>query len=91
MAAAAYRIRREDGVTVQDNDDDGEAAAGARIAHLMRVMDVVDVLVVVSRWYGGIKLGPDRYGRGFLFIYFLLWLWRRRRRLMGVCVQIPVD
>jgi hypothetical protein len=24
-------------------------------------MDVWDVLVVVSRWYGGVKLGPDRF------------------------------
>lgn len=56
----AYRICRENGVTMQDNDDDGEAAAGGRIAHLMQVMEVVNVLVVVSRWYGGVKLGPDR-------------------------------
>lgn len=60
----AYRICREDGVTMQDNDDDGEAAAGGRIAHLMQVMEVVNVLVVVSRWYGGVKLGPDRWGWG---------------------------
>lgn len=52
---------------MQDNDDDGEAAAGGRIAHLMQVMDVVNVLVVVSRWYGGVKLGPDR------------WVWRGLR------------
>lgn len=24
-------------------------------------MDVRDVLVVVSRWYGGVHLGPDRF------------------------------
>lgn len=24
-------------------------------------MNVWDVLVVVSRWYGGVKLGPDRF------------------------------
>lgn len=46
---------------MQDNDDDGEAAAGGRIAHLMQVMEVANVLVVVSRWYGGVKLGPDRW------------------------------
>jgi putative IMPACT (imprinted ancient) family translation regulator len=27
----------------------------------MQLMDVWDVLVVVSRWYGGVKLGPDRF------------------------------
>jgi len=24
-------------------------------------MDVWNVVVVVSRWYGGVKLGPDRF------------------------------
>lgn len=24
-------------------------------------MDVLNVMVVVSRWYGGIHLGPDRF------------------------------
>jgi putative IMPACT (imprinted ancient) family translation regulator len=48
-------------VVIQDNDDDGETAAGSRLAHLLQVMEVRDVCVVVSRWYGGIKLGPDRF------------------------------
>ncbi|CAF9943131.1 MAG: eIF2 kinase Gcn2p negative regulator [Alectoria fallacina] len=48
-------------VTYQDCDDDGETAAGGRLLHLLRVMNVWDVLVVVSRWYGGVKLGPDRF------------------------------
>ena len=56
----AYRIRKPGGIVVQDNDDDGEDAAGRRLAHLLQVMDCWDCLVVVSRWYGGIKLGPDR-------------------------------
>ncbi|GIC90080.1 IMPACT family protein [Aspergillus udagawae] len=46
---------------VQDCDDDGETAAGGRLLHLMQLMDVWDVIVVVSRWYGGILLGPDRF------------------------------
>lgn len=48
-------------ITYQDCDDDGETAAGGRLLHLLQVMNVWDVLVVVSRWYGGIKLGPDRF------------------------------
>ena len=63
----AYRIRcppspshpRE--IVYQDCDDDGESAAGGRLLHLMQTMDVWNVLVVVSRWYGGVKLGPDRF------------------------------
>ncbi|MCJ1286027.1 eIF2 kinase Gcn2p negative regulator [Xylographa opegraphella] len=45
----------------QDCDDDGETAAGGRLLHLLQVMDLWNVLVMVSRWYGGVKLGPDRF------------------------------
>lgn len=64
---SAYRIRTPPGpgssseIIYQDCDDDGESAAGGRLLHLLQVMDVWDVLVVVSRWYGGVKLGPDRF------------------------------
>lgn len=66
----AWRIRNlkssgggvEGVVTVQqDCDDDGETAAGGRLLHLMQLMDVWNVVVVVTRWYGGTKLGPDRF------------------------------
>ncbi|KAH0840611.1 Impact family protein [Fonsecaea pedrosoi] len=48
-------------ITVQDSDDDGETAAGGRLLHLMQLMDVWNCMVVVTRWYGGVKLGPDRF------------------------------
>ncbi len=63
----AYRIRSPSSsthaaeITFQDCDDDGETAAGGRLLHLLHVMNVWDVVVVVSRWYGGVKLGPDRF------------------------------
>ncbi|KAK4646226.1 hypothetical protein QC761_208590 [Podospora bellae-mahoneyi] len=57
----AWRIRGENGTTYQDCDDDGETAAGGRLLHLMQVMDLWDVMVVVTRWYGGQKLGPRRF------------------------------
>uniref|UniRef100_A0A8B9VZV4 Impact RWD domain protein n=1 Tax=Anas zonorhyncha TaxID=75864 RepID=A0A8B9VZV4_9AVES len=58
----AYRIYCEDKQTfLQDCEDDGETAAGGRLLHLMQILDVHNVLVVVSRWYGGILLGPDRF------------------------------
>ena len=49
------------GVLHQDNDDDGESAAGGRLAHLLQIMEVKDVLVIVTRYFGGIHLGPDRF------------------------------
>ncbi|XP_076847706.1 protein IMPACT isoform X2 [Brachyhypopomus gauderio] len=58
----AYRIYCQDKNTfMQDCEDDGETAAGGRLLHLLQILDVRDVLVVVSRWYGGILLGPDRF------------------------------
>ena len=44
-----------------DNDDDGESGAGSKLAHLLEMMKVKDVCVIVSRRYGGIQLGPDRF------------------------------
>ena len=64
--------------TPTDNDDDGETAAGGRLAHLLQILvgvlsrtpgpalltdlqEVNNVLVVVTRYFGGILLGPDRF------------------------------
>eukprot|EP00056_Hartaetosiga_gracilis_P012450 m.198885 g.198885 ORF g.198885 m.198885 type:complete len:328 (+) comp13691_c0_seq7:428-1411(+) len=58
----AYRIR--DNTTesyMQDCDDDGEHGASSRMLHLLNVLGVENVAVVVTRWYGGIHLGPDRF------------------------------
>lgn len=59
----AYRILRdaEKGIYAQDCDDDGEDAAGGRLLHLLQLTGVENVVVVVARWYGGVKLGPDRF------------------------------
>lgn len=57
----AWRIRGQNDTSYQDCDDDGETAAGGRVLHLMQLMDVWDVMVVVTRWYGGVLLGPDRF------------------------------
>ncbi|KAI8992592.1 ribosomal protein S5 domain 2-type protein [Pilobolus umbonatus] len=57
----AYRIVMADGKILQDNDDDGETAAGSRLLHLMQILEVENVVLIVSRWFGGIHLGPDRF------------------------------
>lgn len=59
----AWRIqgRGREGVVIKDCDDDGETAAGARLLHLLELTGVMDGMVVVSRWYGGVHLGPDRF------------------------------
>ena len=64
---SAYRVRNPSAakmigeVPYEDWDDDGENAAGRRLLRLLQVMNVWNVLVIVSRWYGGVKLGPDRF------------------------------
>ena len=63
-----------------DNDDNGESAAGGRLAHLLQILvciyhlsfrhsfpiiqhfqEVKNVLVIVTRYFGGIHLGSDRF------------------------------
>ena len=44
-----------------DCDDDGEAAAGRNLAHLLAVLGAENVLVAVTRWFGGVLLGPQRF------------------------------
>ena len=56
----AYRIFNN-GTLIQDCDDDGETAAGGRLLHLLQILNAKNVVVIVSRWYGGILLGPDRF------------------------------
>lgn len=57
----AYRIKQESKGLLQDCEDDGETHAGSRMLHLLDILNVENVLVVVSRWYGGIQLGADRF------------------------------
>uniref|UniRef100_A0A5S6QMP3 RWD domain-containing protein n=1 Tax=Trichuris muris TaxID=70415 RepID=A0A5S6QMP3_TRIMR len=57
----AYRIQGSGGVWIQDCEDDGETQAGSRLLHLLQLADVRDAIVIVSRWYGGIQLGADRF------------------------------
>ena len=57
----AWRFRDARGALKADNDDDGEDAAGGRLAELLELMAVENVLVVVTRWFGGTLLGPSRF------------------------------
>lgn len=60
----AYRYTcTERGIVVHDYDDDGETAAGGRLAEILRLMKVENhgVAVIVTRFYGGQLLGPDRF------------------------------
>ncbi|GMR31035.1 hypothetical protein PMAYCL1PPCAC_01230 [Pristionchus mayeri] len=60
----AYRVRTEkDGQMFQmdDCEDDGEHGASPKMMQILRSMKANGLIVVVTRWYGGIHLGPDRF------------------------------
>lgn len=64
--AWAYRVNAPTnlfGATTirEDSFDDGESGCGSFLVKNMREMNTVDTLVVMTRWYGGIMLGPDRW------------------------------
>ena len=42
-------------------DDDGENGAGAVIARMVERAELRGHIVVVTRWYGGVNLGGDRF------------------------------
>ena len=43
--------------------DDGEAGAGMVILRMLERAERVDHVIIVTRWYGGKKLGGDRFRR----------------------------
>lgn len=56
----AYRVQTPYGL-VEDSNDDGESGGGRHILSVLKENNVVGVLLLVTRWYGGIMLGPDRW------------------------------
>jgi hypothetical protein len=63
MAFRYQRLVKDRYVTDEGYDDDGEKAAGSRLLYLLQLLKIENIVVVVSRHYGGIKLGPDRFKR----------------------------
>lgn len=43
--------------------DDGESGAGMVILRMLERAQVEDHVIIVTRWYGGKKLGGDRFRR----------------------------
>jgi len=59
----AYKIAhgRDAAQVDEQRFDDGETGAGDKLLFLLDSRGEFEVVVVVSRWYGGIHLGPDRF------------------------------
>lgn len=43
--------------------DDGESGASMVILRMLERADLLDHVIIVTRWYGGKKLGGDRFRR----------------------------
>ncbi|EGT31431.1 hypothetical protein CAEBREN_19307 [Caenorhabditis brenneri] len=63
ITAYRYSVTMENGKVIHHHDceDDGEHGASSKMLELMDRMKADNVMVVVTRWYGGIHLGPDRF------------------------------
>ncbi|KAG9243211.1 hypothetical protein BJ878DRAFT_462833 [Calycina marina] len=57
----AWRVPRDQGGIIEESNDDGECGGGRHILEVMKSSDIVGALLVVTRWYGGIMLGTDRW------------------------------
>jgi len=44
-------------------NDDGESGAGRTILQMLERAELTDHIIIVTRWYGGVKLGGDRFRR----------------------------
>lgn len=57
---SAWRVQGPHGI-LESSNDDGESGGGRHILGLMQADNIIGVLLVVTRWYGGIMLGTDRW------------------------------
>lgn len=56
----AVRISN-DGVVYESKNDGGETGAGNVILRILQKKNMINAVVCVTRWYGGIKLEADRF------------------------------
>ncbi|TAQ87166.1 hypothetical protein B7494_g4490 [Chlorociboria aeruginascens] len=57
----AFRYQNPQGFITEESNDDGESGGGRHILNVLQTNNITNVLLVVTRWYGGIMLGPDRW------------------------------
>ncbi|RDW94511.1 hypothetical protein BP5796_00274 [Coleophoma crateriformis] len=57
----AWRLQTSNGNVIEECSDDGESGGGRHVLEILQSSAITGVFVVVTRWYGGIMLGPDRW------------------------------
>ncbi|CAJ0956302.1 unnamed protein product, partial [Mesorhabditis belari] len=61
LAWRCEEIKNGRTIVCKDCEDDGEHQASSKMLEIIEKMGAQNVMVVVTRWYGGIHLGPDRF------------------------------
>ena len=57
-----YAYRNKIGNEIKEAcSDDGEHGAGNRLLQLLREAHLTDVVVICTRWFGGVHIGPQRF------------------------------
>ena len=57
----AYKYTDSEGRQVHDSNDDGESGAAVKLAFLLDVTEANNVMLIVTRWFGGVLLGDIRF------------------------------
>lgn len=58
---SAARVNLGTNSALEVSNDNGEPPAGSRLLQVIKSNNISNVLLVVSRWYGGKKLGSERF------------------------------
>ncbi len=61
IASATHNIWAIKCVTQEAYDDDGEHGAGFRLMEKLKELQLNNVMIIVTRWYGGTNMGPQRF------------------------------
>ena len=62
----AYRIKLNNGILIKSSDDgEPSGTAGKIILYVMEKQDIINSIIVVTRYFGGIKLGKGGLVRSY--------------------------
>lgn len=78
----------DDFVLQTENDDDDEKWGSQRILSVMQAEGIIDAVVVVKRWYGGIMLGPARFTHVETCTREVCRLFKKKEELDGCIASI---